>query len=168
MRRFFIIVLSSVLLLSLLTGNALALSATYQNTKTVTEKFDSEGLFYTVLGIDSDNNKEYVAFKNESDAGEYTILISFKENNEEVNLRIFNIISYSDADFSKLLRTVNSMNYKYKWVRFYLDETDNTLTASMDLVVRPGDQVGDIVIDAMIHMTNVLDAAYESFSIYAK
>ena len=142
-----------------------AVTAQYKSTQAFIEKLDEVGLKYSLSSPDEDGD-ELVKINNKDDNGfEYTIRLYFDENEENCFIRVWNIIHYSDFYFSKVLRVCNSLNYKYRYLRFYADESDNTVTASIDLIFRDND-VGEIAMEAVVTTASILEKAYPSLEIY--
>lgn len=167
MKKIFAAVLAAVMLFSLCT-TAFAVSATYTNTKAFIEQMDASNITYTVVGIDDDGD-EKITIGNKSKSGdEYVIRCYFNKDNEQVNFRVWNIIDFKENDFGKVLRAVNGLNYKYKWTKLYVDESDNSVTCAMDIIVREGDDAGDIALEAVLRIANILDDVYEELGVYAK
>lgn len=146
---------------------ALAINAQYSSTKAFLSALDEMDITYTVNGI-NDGNYEDVSIENTDDNGfTYTIRLFFDENEENCSIRVWNIIHFNDADFSKLLRTCNTLNNEYNYVCFSVDESDNTITATMDLIYRTND-VDQIVLEAILRMANILEDVYPQLAVFDK
>lgn len=166
MKKFLVLALSVLLLV----GSALpayAVAPQYKSTQAFVATLDEKDISYTVVGVDPDED-EHVRVSNTDDNDfSYTINLYFDPNEENCSVRVWNIISYSDADYAKVLRTCNALNYKYKYIRFYADESDNTVTASIDLIYRDHD-VGEIVLEAVVHMASILEKGRPDLLVYDK
>lgn len=146
---------------------AMAATAQYPSTKAFLTTLDEADINYTVNGI-NENNYEEVSVANTDDNGfSYTIRLFFEDNNENCGIRVWNIIHFNDADFSKLLRICNTLNNDYKYISFSVDESDNTITASMDLIYRSHD-IGDIVLEAVLRMASILQDTYPQLAAFDK
>ena len=154
--------LALVLAAMLLSSAALATAATYANTKDTIASFDGVGLYYTVQGIE-DKGYEVVTLGNTSDYWDYTIAFFFNEDNTSVGIRIWDLAAFDEAEIPEALLAVNRANEAFKYARFYIEESDNTLTCSYDIVVREGASVGDIVLEATARLTAILDQSYPYF-----
>ena len=97
----------------------------------------------------------------------YTMCFFFENNEENAAIRVWDIITYSDADFSKVLRVCNALNTEYKYVNFNAEESDNTVTAAVDFIFRNND-VGPIIKEGLLHLVNILEDAYPRLSVYAQ
>ncbi|MDO4492865.1 MAG: YbjN domain-containing protein [Clostridia bacterium] len=160
------------LLLALLTLtfalNAFAAEGSNPNTLAFTAELDAMGVAYTVHGL-TDDGAEKVTLNNTDSAGnEYTFTFFFNGNNEEVTILVWNTIAFKESDFSRVLYAVNDLNSGYKWVKFFVDESDNTVTARQDVIVRDNGTAGSVVKDAMIHMADVMLEGFNVLGVFAK
>lgn len=164
-KRFLSFVLLLAVCSTMFAPAAMAVSASYSSTQAFLRALDEEGIIYTLHGIDERINYECVTMNNKGEELSYTINYFFSEDSTYTGLRVWNVITYNDSDLAKVLRTCNSLNSDYKYVKFYADESDNTVTVEMDLIHRSGD-VGDIVLEATLRLANVLDESYERLAVY--
>lgn len=166
MKKFLAVLLASLLIAGLCMP-AHAVTAQYKSTQAFADILDSLEITYSLSGPDSDGD-ELISIENEFDNGyECTFHVYFNSHEENCYIRVWNIISYDDADFSKVLRACNTLNNQYKYVRFYADESDNTVTASLDLIFRDND-VDQIVLEALLTAVSILEDAYPALEIYNK
>ena len=140
----------------------------YANTKafiSFLEELDIDG--WEFVGVDGDGD-EYIQFEDYAgDEYEYVVNMYFAEDNEQIGFYIWYVIEYEEEDFADVLYACNSLNYDYKFLTFYADETDNTVTASMNLIVRENDDVAEIAIEALLHIENILAEAIEVLDEYS-
>ncbi len=166
MKKFLAMILMTALLMGVCLP-AQAVEAQYNSTKALLAEMDAIGITYTVLGVNEDGY-ERVTINNEDDNGfEYTLYFFFEDNEENASIRVWDIITYSDADFAKVLRVCNALNTEYKYVNFNAEESDNTVTAAVDFIYRTHD-VGPIVKEGLLHLVNILEDAYPRLSVYNK
>lgn len=156
-----------IVLLSLCMSTGLAVKAQYDNTVAFLSMMDDMNINYTVEGItDTESEIEKVIIKNKGDKATYTISYFFDKENTEVGIRVWDLISFKATDMSRVLRIINSLNYDYKYVRWYVDETDNTVTVAYDVIVRSNADVADVIVEATFHLVNCIDAGYELLEMY--
>lgn len=157
-----------VLLLALLTAvcaiPAFAEEAVYANTKAALAAMDKYNLVYTLEGVDGDGDEE-VVITHKTDASEYTIHMFFPEDDETVSIRVWDVIAFDSSVRSAVLETVNDLNCSYRFLRFRAD-SDNTVTVSIDLIVRAGNGIGDIVLEALGHIQSIVDEAYPELAVF--
>ena len=79
----------------------------------------------------------------------------------KVCFKCYSIGKFKDDMFAKGLLTCNSMNAKYRWVRFYVDK-DYDVVVDMDAIV--DDDTGcEECHELMLRMVNIVDEAYADF-----
>lgn len=152
------------LVITVFSFSAYAVSPTYSSTRSFIYLLDDANIKYTVYGV-LDGGDECVTVSNSGDYFSYDIDYFFDSNLENAALRVFDIITYKDADYVNVLKTVNDLNSRYKYVKLYADESDNTVTADADLIFRTHD-VGEICLEATLYMAQFLDTAYKELRIY--
>ena len=147
--------------------SALGEEAQYSTTKDFLELLDQENLSYHFAGTIS-SDEEYVFLDNEDENFAYTINVYFHPDNDRACAYVWNIITFEDADFANVLRVVNDLNYSYKYTRFYVDETDNTVTCALTLILHDDNDAGDIVLEGLLRMASILKNAYPMLVEYDK
>ena len=155
------IIIAVTMILSLFSVSAYAdySQAKYSSTKQFLKALDDLGIKYTWQGIDSDDY-EVINISNNSDVmGNYSINVFFDDNNKNCGIRVWNVIDYNNAMSSSVYDAVNSINKTYQYVKFFADDTDNSVTASIDLIYRDSD-VGEICLEGMFYIVSVIDDAY--------
>lgn len=83
----------------------------------------------------------------------------FDTDNEGVAIRVFNIVKIPDDKLAKMLITVNSLNYEYRFVKFCIDTDDNTVQAEADVSFRAG-SVGPVCMELLLRVTKLCDDVY--------
>ena len=64
-----------------------------------------------------------------------------------------------EAKKAKIYQVMSKLNDDFRWVKFSIDENDNTVTASTDAVIRM-DVAGEICYELVFRMVNIVDDAY--------
>lgn len=167
MKRLFAGILC-VMVLTLCAGTGLAVQAKYANTIAFLQAMDDLDIKYSVEGISGDDELEQIKIQNKGEKVSYTINYFFDKENTECGMRVWYIISFNDADLAKVMRAVNQMNYDYKYGKWYVDESDNTVTVSWDIILRENADVGEILTEATLHLVKIIDTGYEALGIYDK
>ena len=151
--------------MSFATG-ALAASTEYRATEQFIECLVNRGVKYSYDGM-TDNDKEHMHVVYNGDyMDSIRIDIFFDSDNAHASLRCWDLIHYSDADFAKVLRVCNKVNNDYKYTTFFADESDNTVSVKMDLVLLEEMDCSEIIRESMIRMVNIADDNYEAFTPY--
>ncbi len=165
MKKLLALTLACMMLLGLC-STAFATEPQYTSTKAFLALMDQKGINYSVNGFDSNGNEMVSISNTDSDINySYTIKYFFDDGEENCSLRVWNIITFADADFAKVLRTVNSLNCQYKYVRFTVDESDNTVTASIDTIYRTHD-IDQIIWEATLYVVDIIEAGYPALAVY--
>ena len=154
------------LLVSLLCVSALAVpsSATYSTTREFLKECDEQEIRYTYDGIDQDNDEKVKVSINLTDTS-ITEIFYFSEDNEDASIRVWNFIDFAPSDYNNVLEAVNSLNAQYRWVRFYIDKSDNSVTCAIDVEYSVAN-TGEVTFMLMRHMMNICDYAYSELSRY--
>ena len=97
-----------------------------------------------------------------------SINLYFNADGDCVNVFVWYIIEFEDEDFTGVLRVVNELNSAYKYTRFYVDETDNTVTCALTLILHDDNDAGDIVLEGLLRMASILKKAYPMLAVYGK
>lgn len=160
MKKLISAVLCVVLMLTIIPA-CYAETPAFDLTKSIMDEFDDDGYKYTFHGYQDDDKeveKITISFSGDYiDSMKFTIFV--KESTNRISILCYDVISYNDKDFSKVLRAVNRLNYDYNFAKFYCDDTDDTVTAEWvgyGYKDTAGEMVGDI-----IHMLGtIIDEAY--------
>lgn len=154
-----------VLILFSICCTTTAETATYSSTRSFISRLNEAGIVYSLKGVDSDGD-EHVTVGNRSDV--CTIMIHyFFDGQYVIIIRVWNIIDFNSYDYDQVARLCDKLNAKYNFVKFYVDKSDYSVTASFDLVSYSSD-CGDSVMLATIKLVQIIDDAYPSLAIYAK
>lgn len=151
-----------IMLLASLSVPAYAASAKYSNTKDFIAMLDENDFTYTLNGIDEDND-EWIVVDIEDEGYEFEINCYFDEEEDVISFRLWYLMEFKDKDYFDVLKAVNELNGAYKFVTFVLDESDNTVTAKMDAVVREGCEIGEIGFDCLYYLVMISEIAYEDY-----
>ena len=146
---------------------------TFNTTKRFIAALKAHNINYSTKNAadESEADRVYVTFTSNSVNGvayEYTVTALFRSNSNEMEFKVWNLIDYNAADTNAVIKTCDEMNQKYKWVRFYTDPSDNSVTADLYLECADIDGIGNILFEGMADLTSVLDGAYDAFVPYKK
>ena len=166
MKRLAMLALVLALLLGM-TSSALAVpeNVSYDTTKAFLEVLDSEDVKYTYEGIGDSGEQVRVAFN--LDDGSCVIKFYFNEDNQHCSIRVWNLIDFDESDLSRMYKVCSRINSDYKYTTFYVDESDNSITVSMDLILL-GDGAASICDEALYHVASICNEAMASLAPYRK
>ena len=146
---------------------------TFNNTKRLIRVLDREGMRYTVHETAGSGGEDVVelSFRNDSREGHeftYTVKIYLSSDNTVVSYRVWNLIDYASSSADTIPIVCDDLNYRWKWVVFYSDPSDNSVTAAMDFVTGDWSGMGDVIFTGLVHLDNVLSVAYDTLMPYEK
>lgn len=150
-------ILAMLLLAALLLTSAmpaLAVSAEYASTRAFLKVLDEADIIYTLVGVDDDGDELVRVANKDSNDYSYTINLYFDKDEMRCALRVWNVIEFKSSDTTNVLRACNELNARFKYLRFYVDTSDNTVTAAMDLIFRDG--AGEVTLEGLVRTAQIL------------
>lgn len=157
MRKLLIALLLGALWLTALCP-ALAQGPEYASTAAFVEAWQREGLSCTLGGVDEDGD-ESVSIECTGMGYSYTIELFFSVNGRDVSAFVWYLASYEDAQLPRVLEACSTLNAASRQVCFFADESDNTVTASMDLLFTP-ENAGGVTRQAVLDMMGTVTQAH--------
>lgn len=167
MKKLVCLVICAMLLIVFNAPLAFAASPVYSNTAEVVQLFDKMGIKYSLQGM-LDSDTEWITLRNKGEECTYDIAIVFNSDNEEANIRVVSLIEYSEYTYASVLQTINALNQEVKWAKFYALEDDKTIWVEMDVILREEDDSAEYVLEAVLHIAQIIDYAYPKLAVYAK
>ncbi len=101
-----------------------------------------------------------VNFSGLENAGSVEILVITDDNDRTIGLRSFNLLKVKDELKPKMYKVCSDLNHKFRWVKFYVDDSDNTVTAESDAVTQ-AESAGEEAFELVMRMTGIIDEAYD-------
>ena len=117
--------------------------------------FDSKGIRYDLT---EDGHAIITGFQMDNREG-LKLLIFFDPGDESVAIRAFNVAKIPANKTDSMFAVVNYLNTKYRWIKFVINEEDNTITAEDDAVIQL-DSCGEEVLECCKHLVEIVDEAY--------
>ena len=114
--------------------------------KELKEYFDAEGIKYTVL-LESDNLMKLLFAPRQYEQGrglDTEVYIDFDERAEADGSITTHFASLSagtcndEKRIAEGLIAINALNKRFRWVKFWFDDSDNTINADADAILFPG------------------------------
>ena len=121
--------------------------------------FESRELRYTELP--DDDVVLRVGFNGKNKPTLETLLI-IDEDTNTLHLRSYNYCNAPEDKKPEIYKLCSDMNKKFQWVKFYVDEVDNTITLEDDAMLAP-ENCGDEALGLTIRMIEISDVAYPFF-----
>ena len=125
---------------------------------------DQYDITYTYTGVD-DNDKDAVTIDFNIADHTLTFRLWFSPDCEDVQMVVWDVIAFNAGDKSAVRAAVDSLNLTYRFSCFYL-EVDNTVTMSMDFIVREDGKASDILLEGLVRGLSILEDAYSTLEIY--
>ena len=132
----------------------------YKATEEIYEAFqDAE------LHCETDENDEghtYVRAGISTKLTSFSMLFISTDDDNDVSMRIFNFVRFDEEKRGSVLFAANKLNRMFRYVKFFVDFDDNTVTVAMDFPVSC-DNVGQTAIEILFRMMDISDEAYSEF-----
>ena len=90
------------------------------------------------------------------------LVLFFDDDNGGMAVRSFDYCKFASAKTEAMYKLCSEMNKNYRWIKFYVDESDNTITLADDAVIQL-ESVGDEAWELIVRMVSIADEAYPSF-----
>ena len=125
---------------------------------------DQYDITYDYTGV-NDNDKDTVTIDFNIAGRTLTFRLWFSPDCEDVQMVVWDVIAFNAGDKSAVRAAVDSLNLTYRFSCFYL-EVDNTVTMSMDFIVREDGKASDILLEGLVRGLSILEDAYSTLEIY--
>ena len=91
--------------------------------------------------------------------GNIEITIFFDDNDRTVAIRTFEYCSFPAEKKAAMYEVCSKLNNEFRWIKFYVDERDNTITLADDAIVQL-DTCGEEIWEIMVRLSDIADDAY--------
>ena len=136
----------------------------YNTTREFLYLLEQWDVAYDYQGVDSDGD-DNVTMNYVCDGQSFTFHLWFSSDGNQANLRVWDIISFNSQFTSAVRAVCDELNSSYRFTTFYL-EYDNTVTLSMDFIIRDNGSAGEIVLEGLVSAYLILEDAYASLAPY--
>lgn len=165
MKRFICTLLIMALCIGALSSPALALTATYSSTQNFIDRLDQENLRYSLRGITGSADEEEVTLSFSQNEFSYTIHYFFRKDEDFTSMYVWNLIHYSAADRYAVIALCNQLNRDFRFMKFYTDPDDSTVTAYMDMTYNSSD-AGEVLYELLGYLRDILYLGYDQLKQY--
>ena len=143
----------------------------FLSTRRYIHQLKAHSINYTVYGPDADDEREEVlsSLRCHSDEGEeffYDLEVFFYPEDNEMGVRIWNLINFEAVNLNAVRRVCDAMNGSYKWVSFFTDSSDNSVTVSVDQRLLDAPGVGDLMWRTVSVTDSIIATAYDYLKPY--
>jgi hypothetical protein len=145
----------------------------YPHTQQFLDVMEAKGYgdLCTYEGRDDDNDDavridDYIIV----DGEEYDvpIIVFFEEDNETISFYIWNLIDFNEEDIGDIYRLVSSFNYDWHFCKFYVDETDYSVTEQLDMIVDADQDISNAAAFAYDALVYIAESVAPDLIPYAK
>lgn len=124
--------------------------------KATADYYDEKGVKYERLG---DLGEIMVSRFKQKNRDSIDVIVIFDEDSTSAKIRSYNIAKFGDDKKEILYRICNELNSQYRWIKFYVDENDNSITAEDDAVIQL-DSCGDEILRCSSQLVKIVDDTY--------
>ena len=126
--------------------------------KMISRFFDSKGIKYRV---EEENRKIRVVYDLDN-VNDFVVNIFVDNDDAGVAVRSFYYVKFPANKAEAMYKKCSEINGRFRWIKFYVDDDDNTVTLAVDGVIQL-DSCGEEVYELMGRMLNIADDAYPEF-----
>ncbi len=167
MKKWIALFLVMMMTLSLTAALANTDKPKHQTTIDFIAKLEEEDMNYSFDGMQSTGN-EVVNLPFSSDTyGDVNYRFFFNKECNISSIRVWNIIDFDAASRAEVLDVCNKLNDDWKFVKFVLDDSDNSVTVSFDNVL-PETETEEVTWVMFLRMHNIIKDAYPELAPFAK
>lgn len=87
------------------------------------------------------------------------LVIHFSENGDSIKISAYDLVKFPSDRKDRMYKVCNELNAKYRWVKFYVDERDDTITADTDEIIQM-DSCAEHTVQATVQLVQIADEAY--------
>lgn len=128
----------------------------YETTRSFVRALQAATVIYELQGVDEDGDECVLI---ESDGEE--IYCYFDASGDSASFFVWYLAEYEETELKSVLLACSRLNAASGGVCFTADESDCTVTAVMDLLLRK-ESAGDVALDALVHLTALLPEARQT------
>ena len=118
--------------------------------------FDSKGFHVDQVGDEGEvllagfamNNREGIR-----------VIIQFDDNEESAKILAPEVAKIPENAMDKMYKVINDINEHYRWIKFVIDEENNTVMAGDDAVIQL-DSCGEEIFRCCFQLVHIVDQAY--------
>ncbi len=113
------------------------------------------------IDVDEERSRIHVGFKTDN-KDHVEVNVIFDDDGTTMGLRSFNFCKFAEDKRPAMYKTCSEMNKQFRWVKFFVDESDNTITLADDAVIQ-AESCGPEVWELICRMVGIADDAYPNF-----
>ena len=118
--------------------------------------FDTKGLHYDER---KDGKAIRVSLGGMKNREGIRVSIIFDDNDKTVALRTYDLCKVPEDKLDRMYEACSELNRSFRWLKFYVDASDNTVTAEDDAIVTP-ESAGEEIFGILARMVGIVDRAH--------
>ena len=127
----------------------------YDATQNIYDAFQEQGLHCTIQETD---DTSFIRAQCSAENCDYEILFISRDNDNDVSVRIYNLIKFPAEKMATVCEAVNTCNRTYRFLRFVADD-DNTVVVNYDIPLK-ANNVGEIAVEICIRSMRIVSECY--------
>ena len=140
---------------------------TNPNTLQFLAALDANEMYYSDVWLYGTDECLYLDFDFENIGAVYSVYVHFVEDKPLVRMYVYNLIDFDEANLAEVYRACSDANWESWATRFYVDESDFSVTAEVDVDLF-GEENGVMSFEGLYNIVTSCNNAYETFAPYAK
>ncbi|HAJ96585.1 MAG TPA: hypothetical protein DCO72_02460 [Ruminococcus sp.] len=135
----------------------------YRATREIYEAFQDAGLNCIVKELD---HSSILIAGMTGRATSFEVFFISKDNDNDVSLRVPDLVHYDPMLTTPLLHAVNKLNCKYRYAKFTIDEEEQTVSIAFDVPLN-AQNTGPIALELLARASRAVEDAYPVLIQYA-
>lgn len=128
-----------------------------------TDYLDQKGYKYMV--VDEEDNIVVLGFTGDRDTIDTRIYVDFDERADMHSIACVHFVAQdfakcADEKVGEVIIKLNDLNKRFRWVKFWLDKSDNTISADADALIFSG-STGEECLDYVLHVSHIVQEGYK-------
>ncbi len=161
MKKCLSLLLCLIMALSIVTAGAESVSPKYATTKAFMDLLEKNNMRHECRGVQKSGNELVILYNHSDDYGDREYRFTFNESGTIATIQLWNLIDFAPEDRAAVMDVCNKANYDWKFTRFYVDDTDNSVTVQFDGVLpEDGSKTEDVVWMMVLRMHDIIKNVY--------
>lgn len=135
----------------------------YRATREIYEVFQDNGLKCIVKELD---HSSILIAGMTGRTTSFEVFYVSKDNDNDVSLRVPDLVHIDPMLMTPLLHAVNKLNCKYRYAKFIVDEEEHTVSIAFDVPLN-AENTGSIALEMLARASRAVDDAYPILVQYA-
>lgn len=157
-------IVALVMCLVMLLGGTDTNTAKLATTEAFIAAMEQEGLTYSYIGLDDVGDEVLTSTFGEEPLNEVEIFVYFSSDLENVDMYAWYLMAFEPEQRDEVIEACNAANAKYRYVRFYVDDSDNSVNADLNYSLSDAAAGGEATVLLLCQMASIVNESYEYFA----